>query len=437
MTAKIRRVRRFIWVNRRMILLGVFAVFMLPLVSCSSLSLPVNPKIDLEGKDLDDALDEHTDSRRDHGCGLTLLVDGDESYRTIVDLIDSARDHVNVETLNFDTDEDQPEQLGLEIAKILADKARAGIEVNVIIDAVFQKYIAKPTAVDMLREGGANVRYFMPPLRRILLGHALYRTHKKLLVADGTRAIVGGSNFGSRYLGRGQWRDTNVSLTGPVVAAIQRQFLRDWRNLGQTVENETRYFPPLAADGSVTLRAIDQRPSENAFDINQAVLIAVRSARTVLEIETPYFNPAGWLMDELRRAAARGVEVRVLTNSENSSNMVPSYWSGAYHFNELIRSGVRLHLWNCGKRAIHSKVMVVDDRLAMISSYNFSNRSILWDAENGIIVTDPVIVTRVHQMMQDDFGRDFVVRVDEDWINAQSPDARSLWGFIHAFGWLF
>lgn len=435
MIATVRRVRRFIWVNRRMVLLAVFAVFMLPFAALA-MAAPVDPEIDLAGLDFDEALDRYTAARREGGR-VSLLIDGEETYRAFLDLIASAEDHLHVQTLNFDTDEDQAEQRGLEIARRLADRARTGVRVRVILDTVFQNYISRPVAVPLLCAGGVDVRGYMPPLGQLVPGRVLYRTHKKMIIADGARAIVGGSNLGSRYLGADQWRDTNAYLAGPVVAALQQEFLRDWANLGDPAEPNPCHFPPLATAGNVAIRAIDQRPADGAFNINHAVLIAVRLARHRIDIETPGFHPPDWLARELRAAAGRGVRVRVLTNSETSTNFPAAYWSGAYHFDELVRGGIEIHLWDRGRRTIHSKVLVVDDRLAMIGSYNFSNRSSLWDAENGIVTTDPPTVASVRRMVDADFGREFVVRVDEAWLHAQTADVRSRWRLGHAFGWLF
>jgi cardiolipin synthase len=427
----------FIIHHRKILVLVLSATPMFFLASCRPTQYPVDQNINITGLDLDEALNRYTQTRPVAGSDAQLLIDGDQSFSAIIDLIESAQDHINVQTLNFDSDDDQPLKLGLEIARHLVAKARQGVQVNVIIDPVFQKYIAKPTALDLLRTGNVNVRLFSPPLRKILMGKLLYRTHKKMFIADGKRAIVGGSNLGSRYLGQDQWRDTNVDLTGPVVATVQREFLRDWQNLGPQVEDSTRFFPPLAPTGRLAVRVVDQRPAENSYDINQTVLIAIRSAQDHIYIETPYFNPTSWLARELLDAARRGVYVCVLTNSEESSNMVPLYWSAAYNFKSFVDQGVHIFLWNRGKRAIHSKIFVVDDRLAMISSFNFSHRSTLWDAENGVVCTDPSFVDSVRQMVEKDFTYQFIFKVDSRWLADQGREKHSLWSLTHTFGWLF
>jgi len=427
----------FILHHRKILTIVLSATPTFLIASCKPAPTPVNQNVDVNNITIDQALDRYTPTRSVPASSAQLLIDGDKSFQAIVDLIESARDHINVQTLNFDSDDDQPQKLGLEIARLLAKKARQGVLVNVIIDPVFQKYIAKPIALEILQAGNVNVRFFTPPLRKILMGKLLYRTHKKMFIADGARAIVGGSNLGSRYLSSKQWRDTNVTLTGPVVAAIQREFLHDWKNLGPDFSDDKRFFPPLPPTGNMSVRIVDQRPAENDFNINQTVLVAIRAAKESILIETPYFNPTRWLAQELQNAAQRGVRVCVLTNSEESSNMVPLYWSAAHNFKTLIQNGIHLFLWDRGKRAIHSKVFVVDRQFAMISSFNFSHRSTLWDAENGVVMTDPDFVAQTRQMIEADFAKPFIFQINTPWLAAQGREKHSIWRLTHTFGWLF
>jgi cardiolipin synthase len=412
--------------------IALWVIFLASLPSCSPMSDAVPVDVEVAGDNLNAILDVYTDSRRDADSAMELFSEGEQAYAAFVEVIESAKDHINIESLNFDTDE-----LGIEMAERLADKARAGVEVNVILDPVFQKFIAEPTAVKILLEGGVHVRYFMPPLEKLLLEQVTYRTHKKLLVADGLRAITGGSNFGSRYLGADQWRDTNVLLTGPVVASVQREFLRDWQALGDAVTDEDWFFPSLSPTGDLAIRVLDQRPAEDDFDISQAVLIALRAAEDEIVFETPYFNPPDWLAEELVAAAGRGVRVRVLVNSRESSDMTEMYWASAFHFQDLIANGVEVYLWDRGDRTIHSKVLVVDDRLALVTSYNFSYRSSILDAENGVIFTDSEPVARIRAMLEEDFDQDFIFAVDQTWLGLQAAMEEESWRMANIFGWLF
>jgi cardiolipin synthase len=256
-------------------------------------------------------------------------------------------------------------------------------------------------------------------------------------VVDGAAAIVGGTNFGYRYIGPGQWRDTNVLLSGPVVADVQTQFVRDWRGSGGRLGPEDSYFPPLEPTGEATVRAMDQVPSLEDFDINTAMLIALRTARESVLLETPYLNPSRWLLDELLATRERGVAVSIVTNSLESTDFPIVVDLSAVILPELFAGGVRVFLWQPPGRNLHSKLAVVDDRFAMAGSYNLNQRSIAWDSESVVILSDPPMVNRVRQAIETDQCCDLVIEVDEAWLMDFLLTRPDMTRFSAAFGWLF
>jgi len=387
-------------------------------------------------EDINALLDRFTDSHQDPSSDMQLLLDGPPSYNAFLDLINSAKDHINIETLDFDDDENREQDLAMEFIQMLIDKVKQGVEVNVIVDPIAQRFTSRQALVDKLIAGGVNVKYYSPPEIDGFDG-LYYRTHKKMMISDGRQAIIGGMNFGLRYLGHEQWRDTNVLLRGPVVATIQSEFLRDWQALGGTIATDRNFFPELELTGDFSIRAIDQRPAEDDFDINTTVMIALRVAKHRVDIEAPYFNPTGWLVDEIEDARNRGVEIRILTNSENSDDIPLSYIATAYWFDEMLNLGVKVFLWDLEDRTMHSKAMVVDDTLAMVGSYNFNFRSIMWDTENVVIVTDSQAIDMVQQMINNDIDCDCVFQVTPDWIASHSQQEQQSWDFWHLISWLF
>ncbi|MFH1745413.1 MAG: phosphatidylserine/phosphatidylglycerophosphate/cardiolipin synthase family protein [Planctomycetota bacterium] len=283
---------------------------------------------------------------------------------------------------------------------------------------------------------GVNVRPFSAP-DELPLTDLLHRHHKKLVIVDGRRAITGDVNFGVRYIGHELWRSTNVLLDGPVVTTLQRFFLRDWQYLGDPPDDLTRYLPAVAPTGDITIRALDQRPAADDFDINTAMLAALRFARQRVDIEAPYFNPSNWLADELLAAAARGVDVRILTNADISQNQPSSYDAAAYWFETLLAGGVRVFLWSQPNSTMHSKTLVVDDRFAMLGTHDTNVRSIMWDAEMAVIFTDPASVQQIQEMVNEGFDHEVVFEVDQDWITAQPFGERLLWRFTHGIAWIY
>lgn len=378
----------------------------------------VDSSIQVNGESVDALLDRHTDTRCDPNSDMRLLIDGPESLAAFEQLIHSAEQHIHIETLNFDNDMDEPRDIALELAQLLAAKARQGVRVRMIVDPVVEGIITPPSVTQTLSEAGIEilgyVPMWVPPLRQ-----ALHRTHKKLILVDGKAAIIGGMNYGWLYLGDGQWRDTNVLLTGPVVGTMQAEFLRDWAYLGGHAGWDPSLYPTLEATGNLAIRSIDQRPVERDFDVNNAMLIAFRSAHTSIEIETPYFNPTDWMFSELLAAAQRGVRITLLTNTQESIDIKESYTVFTRYLAPLIDHGVRVFLWG-QPRTLHSKALVVDDTLAMVGSYNLNWRSIAWDTENVAVFTDAEAVARVRAMIETDRAAIAVFEVlpGSDWLNA-------------------
>lgn len=403
---------------------------------CIHIPPVVVPDIDYGAGDLETLHDRYTDSRVDYGNTMQLLLDGEQAYPAFRDLIEQAGNHIHIETLVFDNDTNRPQDLATEFVQLLADKADQGVEVRVIVDHIAQRYGSTRAIDDLLINSRINVRYYFAP-GSWPFQRTLYRQHKKLMVVDGRTAIIGGMNYGTRYLGNEQWRDTNVLLTGPVVASIQDEFLRDWEELDGPVADPAPYFPPLTPTGDLGVRIVDQRPLAGDFSINYAVTIALHLARRSVLIEAPYFNPSDDLLAELLAAAARGVDVCILTNDRDSMDISHSFYQAAYWFETLLDGGVRVFLWQRGDRTMHSKAMVVDDEFAMIGSYNFNLRSILWDTENAAIFHDPPAVEAVREMIEADLGAEWTLEIDAAWIAEQPDEFWETARLLNAFRWFY
>jgi cardiolipin synthase len=407
---------------------------MFTLASCSPVGESIDKGITIDGDgDLNTLLDQYTNTQATGGCDMQLLIDGPVSRQAYRELISSATETVNVEMWDIDEDSAQPENIGQEFIDLLAEKARQGVTVNVIVDGSAQKFYSSTTMTDQLREAGCNVRGFVPPLDKILADQMLYHSHKKFAVADGKIAVLGGMNFGFHYMGENQWRDTNVKITGPAVADLQRDFIQDWAALGEPVADEASYFPTIEPTGNFSVRIVDQNPTRNDFDLNEAIRIALRCAKDHVDIEAPYFNPTPWMDEEITAAIARGIRIRILTNSKASNDVPATYYVTASYFQEMLDTGVEMYLWNLPERTIHSKAMVVDDNFAFISSYNFNYRSIIWDSEIAAVFTDAEPVARIQEMITNDIGRDFIVPVTQAWIDSQGSEEIAQWNFAQNF----
>ncbi len=418
----------------------VFLICFIP-ISCIpdfSYTIPIDDAYQLNindiNEDINSLLDRYTDTQQIGDSNMTIILSGQPAYDAFYNLIATAQNHINIETFQFDNDSYQPKDTGMEFINLLIAKAKQGVEVNIIIDPLAQTFNSFLTRTQKLKRGGVNVVYYDAPGRKGAdINRLYYRTHKKILIVDGKKAIIGGMNYGFLYFGENQWRDTSVLLEGPVVAKVQDDFLRDWQALGRKIsQNINNYYPELKKAGEYSIRIIDQRPAQKDFDINTAVLIALRQAKEHIDIEAPYFNPSDWLVDEFRDASARGVKIRILTNSQEGDDVMLSYTNTAYWFEPMISIGVEIYLWDIPHKTMHSKAIVVDDKFAMIGSYNFNIRSIGWDAEQAAIFTDEQAVKTVQEMLNDDFNCSCIFRVTQEWIDAHRIEQNASWNIWHA-----
>jgi len=319
------------------------------------------------------------------GNRVTFLRAGDEAYEAVLTLTGSARDHLHAQFFILDVD-----PVGRRFIQALAARAREGIRVRLLLDAV-GSWRALRRTVRPLQEAGGEVAAFMPafPLHRRWSAHL--RNHRKLLIADGKKAFTGGMNIGKRYMGprtsKEQWRDVAAVIEGPALPDLQSLFLDDWAfATGETLPSGN-LFPPLSrlAGGTSPLCVLQiaaSGPDRKTRPIYEGVFAAFTAARRRLWIETPYFIPDDGIGAALRNAALRGVDVRLIVPG------TPDLWimalAGRSYFDEMMASGVRIHLYR--PTNLHSKVLVVDDDVGVIGSPNVDMRSFFLNFELGVFL---------------------------------------------------
>jgi len=420
-----------VWSMRYLLAFGW--TMMIGTMACTPPIETVESNVVIDTDDADVLLDRYTDSYRDDGSNMRILITNEDAYEGFKEVVESAEQTIHIETLYFDDDSPFDQNISMEFAELLADKARQGVRVRLLIDGGVQSVMAPPEINETLLEAGVEMVEYFPPVSQWSANYLLYRTHKKILVSDGQQAIIGGSNYGYRYMGPDQWRDSNVLFTGPVVSTIQRDFLRDWAAVGGQIESGTESLLTLEKTGPLSIRYIDQRPAAHDFDINQMLLIALRLADDFVLMEAPYFNPTDWLVDEILDASARGVEIRILTNAKESMDVDASYPVLASWFEPMLTNDIRVFLWELTGSTMHSKALVVDDKLAMIGTHNFNSRSIVWDTENVAVFTDPSAIAETDAMIRHDLAEPHVYEIDFDWLAINPVDDQDLGGLSSLF----
>ena len=254
------------------------------------------------------------------GNRIDVLLNGDEIFPAKLKLIRAATKTINYAQYVFE--EGQPAD---DVARALAERCRAGVQVNVLVDAVGA--MAMPAGQrQLMTEAGCRVETFRP-LRPFTLDSANYRNHRRILVVDGRIGITGGSGTSGKWSGNGRtdghWRDTDVLVEGPVVAQLQGAFVENWLEATGVALGGDDYFPrPLEARGPTRAQAVRSSPAGGSVSMYTMFLLAVASAQRSIHITNPYFVPDDKMIETLVQVAHRGVRVVLILPGAIDHNLV-------------------------------------------------------------------------------------------------------------------
>jgi cardiolipin synthase len=320
------------------------------------------------------------------GNAVVLHHDTNEAFVALLDAIRQARHHVHLEFFSVHGDE-----TGTRLLELLADKARAGVEVRLLLDAVGNLYL-RGRCLAPLRGAGGKVAYFFPLNRLRSLVQLNLRNHRKIVVVDGRVGFTGGMNIGDAYLGKipsiGYWRDEFFRMEGPAVAGLQRTFTEDWDFTTQEALTGTAYFPDLSPTGDAVVQVAAGGPDQEISCIREIYFMGMVSACERLWIASPYFVPDQGLLDALRLARYRGVDVRLLSILRPDHYL--SFYAGRYYFTQLLDMGIKVYQYCRGM--MHSKYMLVDGQWGLVGSANLDIRSLRLDFEAGVLLHSSALV---------------------------------------------
>jgi cardiolipin synthase len=332
-----------------------------------------------------------SDSPLSAGNKVVLLEDGPQTYQAMLGAIDAARDHINMETYILEDDE-----TGRHFADALIAKQRAGVQVNLIRDSV-GTIRTKKEFFKRLTDAGIKVLEFNPvnPLEAKVGWDVNQRDHRKLLIADGRIALLGGINissvysggsssgYGSRGAGQKQpWRDTDLQVEGPVVAEFQKLFIETWEKQKGEPLAKRQYFPALQPRGDDVVHAIGSAP-DDPFSVIYATLIsAIDSAEREVLLTNAYFVPDPQLIASLKAAVARGVDVRLVLPGTSDAPLV--FHAGRSYYDELLSAGVKIY--ERRRALLHSKTALIDGVWSTVGSTNLDWRSFLHNQELNAVV---------------------------------------------------
>ncbi len=317
------------------------------------------------------------------GCDVTVLRDGGETYPAMLEAMRGAQHSICFETYILAGD-----RTGERFKEVLVERAKAGVAVRVIYDAVGSFGLPGSFTND-LRAAGCEVIDFNPIApwrRRMRLSH---RDHRKVIVVDNEIAFTGGLNIANDYAAIAEggigWHDMHCRVRGPIVLDLARMFRRTWLRCGGA-----RYaaIPPsntaVGVGGSAFVRLLDNTLRRQRATVRRAYLHVIKAARHAVLIQNAYFLPDRGLRRALARAAARGVDVRIVIPGHNDVRLLG--WASMYVARKLATRGVKMLRWR--GPMMHAKTAVVDATWATIGSYNFDAQSRFQNLEVTVEILD-------------------------------------------------
>lgn len=315
------------------------------------------------------------------GNTFEVLHNGDAFYPRMLADVRQAKASITIEAYIYWAGE-----IGGQFAAALDERARAGVRVMVLLDAVGAADIGD----DILHtlEAQCHVAWYNP-LRWRTIGSFNNRTHRKSLIVDGQVAYTGGAGIADHWRGQArtvdEWRDVQVRFAGPVVASLQSGFAHNWQRTTGELVSGAPYYPAIEACGPYALQVVLSSPETGGSHVQTLYYLAIACARHSILIANPYFVPDEVGLELLVEAARRGVTVRVMVSGTRNDNRLARANSVAL-YGPLLEAGIELHEYN--RSMLHHKVMVVDGRWMTIGTTNFDNRSFAHNEESNLSVYD-------------------------------------------------
>lgn len=357
---------------------------------------------------------------------IKILNNGKATFKSIISQIKLAQSSIHLEYYIYEEDE-----LGHQIADLLIEKAKQGVEVRFIYDDVGSWHLSR-RFIHRLKEAGVKVHCFLPVVFPWFSSRMNYRNHRKIMVIDGVVGFTGGINIAQRYVKgtkKGVWRDTHLRIEGEAVRMLQITFLTDWYFATKELILDTpKYIPPIeVVYGQSPIQIAASGPDSDWASIMQAYFVSITRAKHHIYISTPYFMPNQSVLTALKVAALSGVDVKIMLPARSDSKLV--HWASRSYFDELLEAKVKIYLYEKGFN--HSKLMCVDSNFCSIGSVNMDERSFEVNFEITAMIYDSAIALEVEQTFNLDLNDCTKVTLQK-WKNRKHKD-----NFKESFARLF
>jgi cardiolipin synthase len=330
------------------------------------------------------------------GNKIELLANGDEYFPAMLASIAKAEKTVNFATYILHSDE-----IGRQFRDAFCERARAGVEVRLLLDGIGSGWSLDNSDVKMMQEAGCKFAYYHPTLSW-RIDRTNRRSHRRLLVVDGKVGFTGSAGFAKKWGGHAQdkyhWRDTQARIEGPLVAKLQWAFEEHWvKTFGETISG-VGHFPPLPGAGDLKAQIVASHSFSMApVPLLQATTFA--SAEKRIWITNPYCTPTDDHVELLVKAVQRGVDVRLLLPGVNNDQPLTKS-AGRAAYGRMLEGGVKILEYQ--PTMIHTKSMVVDGLFSMVGSSNFDSRSSEINEELDVVVYDEKFARQMESIFEKD-----------------------------------
>ena len=371
---------------------------------------------DLDSPDFLRMIEALTDAQVRRGGAVEVLTNGEVYYEAELEAISQAESSVNLEAYIF-----QKGEVADRFVRALAERARAGVRVKLVLDAL-GSFASWDSYFRELTQAGGRVAWYHP-LRWHNWPRYNNRTHRELIVIDGRVGFIGGSGVADHWLkardGRRRWRDTMFRVEGDPVLSLQATFAENWLEASGDILAGEEYFPDVEYGGDVQAFVVNSSPTTGGSTRARILFqMLLASARESVLITTPYFLPDRSARREMVRAVReRGVRLEIITPGVHSDHMLTRS-SSRRLYGDLLKAGAKIYEYQPGM--IHAKTMVVDGAWSVVGTTNFDNRSFGLNDEVNLAAFDRRLAARVAS----DFARD---RAESREITYDEWRARPLW----------
>jgi cardiolipin synthase A/B len=333
------------------------------------------------------------------GNRVTDLENGDQIFPAMLEAIQSARQTITFETYIYWSGE-----VGKRFGDAFCERARSGVKVSVTIDSVGSANL-DAQMLQRMQQCGVDVERYRP-LRWYNISRLNKRTHRKLLIIDGTVGFTGGVGIGDSWQGHAQdpdhWRDIHFRIEGPVIAQLQSAFNDNWTKMTGNVLNGATYFPAIAPAGSMDANLFMSSPSGGSESMHLMYLMVIAASVRSIDLAAAYFVPDELVTNALLAARGRGVKVRILMPGKNTDSPAVRLASKA-DWEPLLIAGVEMYEYD--PTMLHNKLLIADGEMVSVGSTNFDQRSFQLNDEASLNVYDATFAKRMGEVFEEDLAK--------------------------------